>query len=166
MNRSSLHRHTEVVFLCQVNKSHIKLIGKGDRKVGAKDSSRSDKSEEDVDTPKSKSGKPWEKTPFIANNFENRHNAQQTILENQQKQLKEQQRIIEELQYLQQQQLLQQQITNQQLIGKNSGADGDTTEQISKLQEHLNNLQKNLVETQVAAQGNKSKSKRYAQRPK
>lgn len=53
---------------------------------------------------------------FVVNNFEHRHQAQQRILETQQKQLKEQQRLIEDLQDLQRQQLLTQQLTHQQLL--------------------------------------------------
>ena len=139
----------------QLNKKHIRLIGQG--QGDCKDSSRSEVSSEGGnDTPKGKSRKPWEKTPFLVNNFENRHNAQQAILENQQKQLKEQQRIIEELQYLQKQQLLQQQVTTQHLLGQaRSGPapqfdlekDAQDKEKITKLQAHLSKLQKSLMET-------------------
>ena len=64
------------------------------------------------------SKRPWEKTPFVVNNLEHRHAAQQQMLEVQQKQIKEQQRLIEDLQYLQKQQLLQQQVTMQEMLKK------------------------------------------------
>jgi len=54
-------------------------------------------------------------------NYEHRHQAQQKILEMQQKQIKEQQRLIEEMQYLQKQQMLQQQLTQQQVMKQKSG---------------------------------------------
>lgn len=132
----------------KVNKKHIKLIGQGGR--DGQDTTRSDPSTADGASEGGQAAKgkvkPWEKTPFMVNNLENRHKNQQQILENQQKQLKEQHRIIEELQYLQKQQILHQQVATQQLLGKQVNAEGQTSETSAKLQQHLNNLQRQLVE--------------------
>lgn len=59
---------------------------------------------------------PWMNTKYITNNFENRHQAQQKVLQEQQKQLKEQQRIIEELQFAQNQNQFHEQLEKQQQI--------------------------------------------------
>jgi TolA-binding protein len=59
---------------------------------------------------------PWMNTKYITNNFENRHQAQQKVLQEQQKQLKEQQRIIEELQFAQNQNQFHEQLEKQQAI--------------------------------------------------
>ncbi|CAH1797480.1 unnamed protein product [Owenia fusiformis] len=74
------------------------------------------------------------------NTFKNRHEAQQKILQEQQKQLREQKRLIEDLQFQQQNQLLQQQIQQQQMI----------QEQLNNLTPQsaagvLSNLQHNIV---------------------
>ena len=60
--------------------------------------------------------KPWTKAPFTPKTHQNRYAAQQKILSDQQSQIKEQQRLIEELQFSQRQQMLKQDIKTQQLI--------------------------------------------------
>ena len=96
--------------------------------------------------------------------MEHRHNAQQEILEQQQKQIQEQQKLIEELTYLQKQQLMQQEITTQALLQQQLGKDSNVApkdlEIISKsvqnknntaaknapkMTNHLDKLQKDLV---------------------
>ena len=104
--------------------------------------------------------RPWEKSPYRVNNMENRHMAQQKILETQQNQIKEQQRLIEDLQYLQRQQLLQQKLTQQQLMSQKTKIEPRPAWQDNKPEhvnstrsasdtphiiEHIGNLQKHLT---------------------
>ena len=92
----------------------------------------------------------WEKTPFTVNNFEHRHAAQQKILEMQQKQIKEQHKLIEELQYLQKQQLLQQQLLQQEQGKRQIDDGGGDTQSIQNtlthLQKHIHKLQQQIIE--------------------
>lgn len=102
--------------------------------------------------------KTWEKAPFLVNNFEHRHAAQQRILEMQQKQIKEQQRLIEELQYLQKQQLLQQELLRQEQVkvqlGSNTSGTDSIQNTLTHLQNHIQNLQEQILQHGV---GNSSK---------
>lgn len=100
------------------------------------------------------------KTAFVGNTYEHRHQAQQKILEMQQNQLKEQQRLIQDLQYLQRQQILHQQLTQQQLMqvkGKMPDAKGDGGGFDPKhLQAHVEKMRRELAEhgaTEVAKDG-------------
>lgn len=130
----------------KVTKEELSALGQG-QGHGDLDTDR----ESSVSSQSRKGKKAWEKTPFVTNNFEHRHTAQQKLLDAQQRQLKEQQRLIEEMQYLQRQQLLQQQLMQPspripdgtQAMG---GGGGDGGGETPKLQSHLNNLQMTLVE--------------------
>ncbi|BFZ25484.1 hypothetical protein BsWGS_28523 [Bradybaena similaris] len=53
---------------------------------------------------------PWMNRHFVVNNYEHRYTAQQQTLREQQSQIREQRRLIEELQYNQRQQVLRQQL--------------------------------------------------------
>ena len=76
--------------------------------------------------------------------FKHRHDTQQKILQTQQTQLREQQRLIDDLQYLQRQQLLQQQLVQQQLISEHLDRDGSAC-RMSPMESHLSNVQKAVV---------------------
>jgi predicted RNase H-like nuclease (RuvC/YqgF family) len=142
------------VCLLKVTKKHARLSKRelaaleqtpATENPGPDQTARTDQSE----TPKEKT---WQKAPYVVDSYANRHLAQQKILEQQQKQIKEQQRLIEELTYLQKQQMLQQQALQsqtQQLASiQNGGMTGGVVTgggDASKLQQHIDNLQKELV---------------------
>ncbi len=71
---------------------------------------------------------PWVKTPFVANNFENRYKAHEKMLQEQQKMIKDQQLLIEDLKYQQSQTVFKEQIA--------------LLEQIKQKQEELERMQK------------------------
>ncbi|ESO93853.1 hypothetical protein LOTGIDRAFT_228609 [Lottia gigantea] len=93
----------------QVNRKHLNLTADEIASLGGGDidfnSHVSDKS-----VRKRFGTQPWMNTHFIVNNFENRYTAQQKILTEQQNQLKEQKRLIQDLQYQQNQQNLKAQL--------------------------------------------------------
>ena len=149
--------------LLQVTRKHARLTKKELEAMnqthaeGQSQTARSNQSESPKETSQGQTArtdqsaspekKAWQKAPFVVDNYANRHLAQQKILEQQQKQIKEQQKLIEELTYLQKQQMLQQQVlqTQTQQItaaskhGHQGGGDA------SKLQQHIDNLQKELI---------------------
>ncbi|XP_071095825.1 coiled-coil domain-containing protein 191-like [Haliotis cracherodii] len=67
---------------------------------------------------------PWMNTHYVVNNFEHRYTSQQKMLHNQHKQIKEQRRMIEELQFNQKQQLHQEEVARQQLIQQHLAKQG------------------------------------------
>ncbi|KAL5020473.1 hypothetical protein ScPMuIL_003365 [Solemya velum] len=93
---------------------------------------------------------PWMNRHYEINSFGNRHQAQKKILQDQQKQIKEQQRIIEELQFNQNHQQLQkqlvkqqqilQQLQEQQLSGQPVVLAPQTNVENEETEQHLNNL--------------------------
>lgn len=104
-------------------------------------------------------GKIWQKGPYVVNNFEHRHAAQQRILEMQQKQITEQQKLIEELQYLQKQQMLQQKLLQQEsakvTVGGASSTEGVESihKTLAHLQSHISKLQTQLTASYEAKPG-------------
>ncbi|KAK6173528.1 hypothetical protein SNE40_016960 [Patella caerulea] len=92
----------------QVTRKHLNLTNEEIASLGGGDivAEHSDKS-----IRKRFGTQPWMNTHFVVNNFEHRYTAQQKILSEQQNQLKEQKRLIEELQYTQKNQLLKNQLT-------------------------------------------------------
>ena len=89
--------------------------------------------------------KPWIKPPFTVDSYANRHLAQQKILDQQQKQLKEQQRLIEELSYLQTQQMLQQRAQAQaQAHPQTTLLIDDLQKKLMEKNQHLENLQNEM----------------------
>lgn len=67
---------------------------------------------------------PWMNTHYVVNNFEHRYTSQQKMLHNQHKQIREQRRMIEELQFNQKQQLHQEEVARQQLIQQHLAKQG------------------------------------------
>ncbi|XP_041372420.1 coiled-coil domain-containing protein 191-like [Gigantopelta aegis] len=59
---------------------------------------------------------PWMNSPYIVNNFEHRYTAQQKMLHEQQKQIRDQQRLLEEIQYNQRNQQLRHQADEQHAL--------------------------------------------------
>lgn len=93
----------------QITKKHVNLTKSQIGNLGDGDyDNRSEHSDQKIR--KRFGTQPWMNTKYVVNNFENRHAAQQKILQEQQKQLKEQQRLIEELKYGQQQIALKSQL--------------------------------------------------------
>ncbi|XP_064599570.1 coiled-coil domain-containing protein 191-like [Liolophura sinensis] len=98
----------------QVTRRHLNLSPEEIARLGDE---RNNLQLEGEEKPRKRLGKvPWNIPQMAPNLFENRHKAQQKILEQQQKQLKEQQRLIEELRFNQQNQQLQQQLLQQQQV--------------------------------------------------
>ncbi|KAK3107858.1 hypothetical protein FSP39_023636 [Pinctada imbricata] len=96
----------------QVSRKHLNLTTEEMTEMGGDDQSE----HSDVKIRKRFGTQPWMNTKYVTNNFENRHNAQQKILKDQQRQLQEQKKMIEELRFQQQQQMLTQQAKNLQEI--------------------------------------------------
>ncbi|KAJ8321390.1 hypothetical protein KUTeg_001072 [Tegillarca granosa] len=93
----------------QITKKHVNMTKSQIGNLGDGDyDNRSEHS--DLKIRKRFGTQPWMNTKYVVNSFENRHAAQQKILQEQQKQLKEQQRLIEELKYGQQQVALKSQL--------------------------------------------------------
>lgn len=87
------------------------------------------------------------KPAFAVNNYEHRHLAQQKMLDAQQNQLKEQKRLIEELQHLQRQQLAHQQLLMKAQVPTTTsrGAAAEVVESdLRKLQSHIDRMRKEL----------------------
>ena len=59
---------------------------------------------------------PWMNSPYVVNNLEHRYTAQQKMLHEQQRQIRDQQRLLEELQYNQTNQTLQKQAEEQRAV--------------------------------------------------
>ncbi|XP_063441327.1 coiled-coil domain-containing protein 191-like [Mytilus trossulus] len=97
----------------QITRKHLNLTNEEIANMG---DSEDHTEQSDLKVRKRFGTQPWMNTKYITNNFENRHQAQQKILQEQQKQLKEQQRIIEELQFGQNQNKLHEQLEKQQAI--------------------------------------------------
>ncbi|CAC5393174.1 unnamed protein product [Mytilus coruscus] len=97
----------------QITRKHLNLTNEEMANMG---DSEDHIAQSDLKVRKRFGTQPWMNTKYITNNFENRHQAQQKILQEQQKQLKEQQRIIEELQFGQNQSKLHEQLEKQQAI--------------------------------------------------
>ncbi|KAK6963713.1 coiled-coil domain-containing protein [Biomphalaria glabrata] len=92
----------------QVTHQHLKLSKKDISNLTAQDGVV--RQHTDLEIRKRFGTQPWMNKHFVANNFEHRYNAQQQTLKEQQNQLREQKRLIEELQYEQKQQSLKQRL--------------------------------------------------------
>ncbi|XP_060063814.1 coiled-coil domain-containing protein 191-like [Ylistrum balloti] len=100
----------------QVTKRHLQLTTDEIAGLGGGDNQGEHHSDQKI---RNRFGtQPWMNRKYMPNSFENRHNAQQRILEEQQRQLKEQQRLIEELQFNQKQQVLEQQGSTQRQLAE------------------------------------------------
>ncbi|XP_074653357.1 coiled-coil domain-containing protein 191-like [Tubulanus polymorphus] len=127
----------------QVTRKHVNLSPAEITSMTANGLPASQGSGDSAESSPSHKKKPWEKTPPALSTFENRHQAQQKILKEQQQQLKEQKRLIEELQYLQKQQFLQQQLHQQQLLSKQLTTETQP-QSLQDIQVLIKNLQKNI----------------------
>ena len=157
----------------QITRKHIKVSKKDiqAKRGGTPHNTETDSNVEKGDDHKATNPKsPQNKAspPFVVNNFEHRHAAQQRILAMQQKQIQEQQRLIEELQYLQKQQMLQQKLLSQQehaaKLAKlsDNGDGGDNTPKdgvdtihrtLAHLQGHIAKLQQQLMDNSESLLG-------------
>lgn len=100
----------------QVNRRHLNLTPEEIAKLGGGEEIDEQERPTDLQVRKRFGTQPWMNTKYITNNFENRHNSQQKIIKDQQRELQEQRRMIEELQFTQQKQKLQQQANTQKEI--------------------------------------------------
>lgn len=125
----------------QITKKHLQLTTDEIAGLGGGDGKGEHHSDQKI---RNRFGtQPWMNRKYIPNSFENRHNAQQRILEEQQRQLKEQQQLIEELQFNQRKQVLEQQgSTQRQLAERITSPQGPNN---SKTTTHQSKQQNNKV---------------------
>lgn len=100
----------------QVTRKHLNLTPEEIAKLGGGEPMDEQEKPTDLQVRKRFGTQPWMNTKYITNNFENRHKAQEKIIQDQQKRLHEQKRMIEELKFTKQKQLLQQQADTQKEI--------------------------------------------------
>lgn len=140
----------------QVTRRHLNLTK--EQIAGGGDHGNTDNGENDQSGQIRQSKKlVTQKTPFMVNNFENRHNAQQEILRKQQEQIREQQKMIQELQYQQQMSVLQAQAQTQQLIQKHLS---NNSVNVLAQQGDLLNVQHNVVAKDVNVNPDSARSQK------
>ncbi|XP_061176057.1 coiled-coil domain-containing protein 191-like [Saccostrea echinata] len=143
----------------QINRRHLNLTPEEIGKLGGGENLVEQEKPTDVQVRKRFGTQPWMNTKYITNNFENRHNSQQKIIKEQQKQLQEQRRMIEDLQFAQQKQMLQQQADTQKEI-QNLLDKQPLSEKVLKERGWLSNqTAANRSETSVKTQGNREHHK-------
>ncbi|XP_021355188.1 coiled-coil domain-containing protein 191-like [Mizuhopecten yessoensis] len=100
----------------QITKRHLQLTTDEIAGLGGGDNQGEHHSDQKI---RNRFGtQPWMNRKYTPNSFQNRHQAQQQILEEQQRQLKEQQKLIQELQFNQNQQMLEQQGNTQKQLAE------------------------------------------------
>ncbi|KAK3611353.1 hypothetical protein CHS0354_025881 [Potamilus streckersoni] len=101
----------------QITRAHLKLTKEEMLNLGDHSLDSVERSEITDAKIRKRFGKmPWMNTHYVINNFEHRHTAQKKILDEQRQQIKEQKRIIQELQYKNKNDELQKELSEQRAL--------------------------------------------------